>query len=255
MRIALITGASSGLGREFVRQLGAGTDVNAIWAVARRTERLEALGRISRCPVRALALDLTQTESLRALEAALNEERPEIRWLINAAGFGRMSPVRGMARADSEAMIDLNCRAAVSVTEAALPYCTRGSRIVELCSVAAYQPLPGLALYAASKAFLQSYTKALHHELLGSGIHVTAVCPYWVKDTEFISRASAEAGDGVRHYPLASKSASVVRCALRDAAWNLWVSTPGPASFVLRVVDKVIPHCLMVPLWDGLRRL
>ena len=151
-------------------------------------------------------------------------------------------------------MIDLNCRAAVGVTDLCLPYLTRGSRVLEICSTAAFQPIPGLGVYAATKAFLQSYTKTLHHELLLQGIHVTAVCPYWVKDTEFIPIARGEEKE-FRHVPLASRSKSVVKLSLLASAWNLWVATPGIVCTLHRLASKFIPHALMVPLMEVFRRV
>ena len=226
MKIALVTGASSGLGREFVRQIAEQGKVEEIWAIARRRDRLEALQSISAVPIRVLALDLTRPGDMEDLRNTLQDELPDIRILVNAAGMGRMGPTVDIPAKDNDAMIDLNCRAAVDVTDAAFPYLHPGSQVLEICSTAGFQPIPGLNVYAATKAFLLSYTQTLHYELSPAGIHVTAVCPYWVKDTEFIGIAE-KGGHGFRHYPLASRSQDVVRRALRDSALNLRVSTPG----------------------------
>ena len=201
--IALITGASSGLGQEYVRQLSRDPKVQEIWAIARRKDRLEALSTLAACPVRAIPLDLTRQESLDTLRDLL----------------------------------------------------ARGSRVLEICSTAAFQPMPGLGVYAATKAFLHSYAKTLHHELLPKGIHVTAVCPYWVKDTEFIPLAQEGKAGQFHHFPLASRSKSVVSLSLAASAVNLWVATPGIVCTLHRVAAKFIPHCLMVPLMELFRRL
>lgn len=251
----MVTGASSGLGREFVRQIGAERPPDEIWAVARRENRLRELRELTACPVRALPMDLARRESIDALKALLARERPDIAVLVNAAGVGRIGKTAEIPDGDNGAMIDLNCRAAVDVTAAALPYLRRGSRVLEICSTAGFQPMPELNVYAATKAFLLSYTKALHHELLGSGIHVTAVCPYWIRDTEFIAKARETEPRGFRHFPLASRAETVARWALADSRLNLWVSTPGPVCMVHRLAAKVIPHAVMVPLVDVLRRL
>lgn len=251
----MVTGASSGLGREFVRQLGTDRSLDEIWAVARRENRLQELKELTACPVRPVPLDLTKRESIDTLKSLLEQERPNVAVLVNAAGMGRMGGTAGISDRDNGAMIDLNCRAAVDVTAAALPYLRRGSRVLEICSTAGFQPIPGLNVYAATKAFLQSYTKTLHYELLLSGIHVTAVCPYWVKDTEFIPKARNAENRGFRHFPLASRAKTVVRWALIDSRLNLWVSTPGPVCMVHRLAAKFIPHFIMVPLVDVLRRV
>lgn len=255
MGIALVTGASSGLGREFVRQLGVDPAVQEIWAVARRQDRLEQLKQITACPVRPIPLDLTQRGSIQALKAFLEEARPTLSVLVCAAGAGKMGETTSLSPEENDAIIDLNCRAAVAVTAVCFPYLRRGSRVLEICSTAAFQPMPGLNVYAATKAFLMSYTKTLHYELLPKGIHVTAVCPYWIKDTEFIPLAQEGKSGQFRHFPLASKSASVVRLSLAASRLNLWVATPGVVCTVHRLGAKFIPHFVLVPLTGLLRRL
>lgn len=159
MKIALVTGASSGLGREFVRQIAEQGKVEEIWAIARRRDRLEALQSISAVPIRVLALDLTRPGDMEYLRNTLQDELPDIRILVNAAGMGRMGPTVDIPAKDNDAMIDLNCRAAVDVTDAAFPYLHPGSQVLEICSTAGFQPIPGLNVYAATKAFLLSYTQ------------------------------------------------------------------------------------------------
>lgn len=251
----MITGASSGLGREFVKQLGQKEDLDEIWAIARREDRLLALRELTGREIRPIAMDLTDGANVEKLEEMFKAEKPDIRVLVNAAGMGRIGKTTAIPEADNNAMIDLNCRAAVAVTTAAFPYLSKGSRVLEICSTAGFQPMAGLNVYAATKAFLQSYTKALHYELLLTGIHVTAVCPYWIKDTEFIPTARQVDRNGFRHFPLASRSKTVVSWALFDSKLNLWVSTPGPICMAHRLVAKFIPHFIMVPFLDLLRRV
>ncbi|HPR23981.1 MAG TPA: SDR family NAD(P)-dependent oxidoreductase [Bacillota bacterium] len=255
MDIAVVTGASSGLGREFVRQISQKDAPDEIWAVARRKEKLEELNDIADSPVRAIPLDLTKKESFDFLENLFIAENPKIKILVNAAGFGRMGKSEEIPRQEDEGILDLNCRAAVSLTDAALPYMNKKSRILQICSVAAFQPLPGLNTYAASKAFLMSYTKALHYELIRSGIKVTAVCPFWIRETEFIAGIKKTDERAVRHFPFYSKPPFVVRWALRDSRFNLWVSTPGPVATIMRIFSKITPHFIIVPLWDIMRRI
>ena len=195
MKIAVVTGASSGLGREFVRQLARQEkQLEEIWVIARRQPQLEALRRESPVPLRVLAMDLAADGAAGRLEAALAAARPEVLVLVCAAGFGRMGDYRQVSRQDSAAIIRLNCTAAVEVTMACLPYMKAGGRILEICSTAAFQPFPYLNVYAASKAFLYRYSLALGRELRRRRITVTAVCPYWVKDTAFIPTATPSAG-------------------------------------------------------------
>ena len=185
MRIAIVTGASSGLGRAYARQLDRIRKLDEIWLIARREERLQAVAGELGCKGRVLAMDLKRRESTEVLEAMLAEEKPELAALVCAAGFGKFGRGEDMTAQETEDMVALNCRAAVEVTRVCLPYLERGGRVLEIASCAAFQPLPGMNLYAATKAFLLRYTQALRHELQDRGVLVTAVCPYWLK-TDFI---------------------------------------------------------------------
>ena len=275
MNIALITGASSGLGREFLKQLaerdlknrirnqkrkemGLEPDqqlIDQFWVVARRKERLEELQELTDIPVVPFPLDLKEKESALKLKEAMEKENPTILYLICAAGFGRIGPATSIPIEDNDGMIDVNCRAAVDVTTVSFPYLQKGSKVIQICSTAGFQAMPNLAVYSASKSFLITYTKTLHHELLTKGIHVTAVCPYWIKDTEFIGNAEKTDSKGYNHYLFASKARNVVSWALFDSKINMWVSTPGPVCMVHRVFAKFVPHFVMTPLMELVRRV
>lgn len=256
MRIAVITGASSGIGREFAVQLAREAELDALWVIARREERLRELAQELSLPVRALPMDLTKPESIDALERLLAQEKPEVAVLVCAAGYGKIGDYSRVSRRELDDMIDLNARAAVDVTMACLPHMHAGARILEICSTAAFQPFPYLNVYAASKAFLYRYARALRVELLPRRIAVTAVCPYWVKGTGFIPIAKkTDADTAIRHFPLASTAPRVVARALRDSRLRLPVSTPGPVCAVHRVAAKLIPSELMMAVWGLVRRV
>ena len=121
MRIAIVTGASSGLGKEFAVQLAKQENLDEIWAVARREERLRALGESLSVPVKALPLDLKLWESIETLSSLLEEEKPEVAWLVNASGFGKFGTYRDVTIAEIHDMIDVDVKAAVDVTLAVLP--------------------------------------------------------------------------------------------------------------------------------------
>lgn len=255
MGIALITGASSGLGREFVRRLSRDPAVTEIWAVARREDRLARLWTISACPVRPIPLDLTDPASLDRLRALLRKKRPVISVLVCAAGFGKMGRTQAVSLEDAKAMIDLNCRAAAAVTHLCLPYLRRGSRVLEISSTSAFQPVACFNIYSATKSFLLHYAKALHYELRPRGIRVTAVCPYWMTDTEFIPLAEQGTPGDYRSYPLASHVRSVAALSLAANQLGLWVATPGLVCTLHRLVSKLVPDLILVPLGDLLRKL
>ena len=256
MQIAIVTGASSGLGREFVKQIGKKETLDEIWVIARRKERLTEIAEESSVPVIPISLDLTNQESFSVIKALFEEKQPDIRILVNAAGFGKMGNYAEISENDSGNMIELNCRALVNMTFLALPYMKRGARILEIASAASFQPLPSLNIYAASKAFVQSYSRSLRWELFERGIHVTAVCPYWINDTEFIAVTRNGANSkAVKHFPLASHAHSVVSVALHDSKLNLPVSTPSPVAFLMRIFTKFIPREIIMACWEGLRRI
>ena len=259
MKIAIITGASSGLGKEYVKELGmkeAGID--ELWVIARRKERLMELSQLSRIPVRALPYDLVKKSSIDELSKLLAEERPDIRILINAAGFGKIGSTVEIGLEDTDRMIELNCRAAVDMTYIFLPYMREGSRIMEICSTSGFQPFQYLNVYAASKAFLYRFSRALRVELFSRKIKVTAVCPYWIRDTEFIPVAENDHTANkkkIRHYPLSSGVHSVAVHSLMDSRLGLAVSTPGIVCTAHRIAAKVIPAELMMGIWAILRRV
>lgn len=272
MKIAVVTGASSGLGREYARLLAQGIheELDEIWIIARRAERLEQLkkeiadlymeskpGQHSDISVRVISADLTDRSEISKIAGFYAVEKPQVRILINAAGAGKIGSFCDLSAKDSAFMIDLDCCAPVMMCQETIPYMEKGARILNVCSTAAFQPLQFLAVYAASKSFLYRYSRALRVELFSKSISVTAVCPYWVKDTEFIP--VAEGGKNqknyIRSYPLASREKTV-------AAWSLWdtyrrfaVSTPGPVCILHRIVGKFIPSELMMGIWALARRI
>ncbi len=253
--IALITGASSGLGREFARLL-AREVVDELWLVARREERLRELAAEVALPCRVFALDLTQESALEALSAALSAEPVTVRWLVNAAGFGRIGMAADIGAATTGRMIALNCRAAAELTERALPYMEQGSRVLEIASCAAFQPIPYLAAYAATKAFLLRYSRALAAEVAARGITVTAICPYWIRDTEFIHEAKQTDKAGLfRGFPLATDQKTVARRSLWAAEHGFTVFTPDLVSTLHRIITSLLPHRLMIALSNIWRHL
>lgn len=255
MNIAIVTGASSGLGAEYVRQLDTCECFNEIWVIARRQERLAALQEEVSTRLRPLAYDLTERESTRQLSVLLKKKKPNVRVLINCAGFGKIGSYSHIPLEQCEQMIDLNCRAAVTLTQIVLPYMHRGARILEICSTSAFQPLPYMNVYSASKAFLYRYSRSLASELAGTGIRVTAVCPFWVRGTEFIGAAkNTDDSQQVNNFPLSSLSENVVRRSLRDSRRGRTVSTPGFACTLHRILAKIMPSSLMMAVWNQLRR-
>lgn len=255
MKIAIVTGASSGLGQEFVRQIYKKEHLDEIWAIARRENRLNELkNELSETIIRPVSLDLLKKESIEHLSALLEKEKPDVRILINASGFGKFGTYKDLSLQEINDMIDLNCKAAVNITMITLPYMNKNARILEICSGAAFQPLPGFNVYAATKAFLKHFSRALRWELFPRRIKVTAVCPDWIK-TEFFSVAvDTRNGHTVRHFPFAANPKNVASCALLDSRLGLPVSAYSVA-LLHRIAAKFIPNEIIIAFWEVLRRI
>ena len=267
MRIALITGASSGLGKAFAERIDTQEVlIDEIWLIARREERLKELAKTLSHPCRILALDLTKPESFKLIRAQLEAETIQVGLLVNCAGYAKIGNYARISPYDSLHMIDLNCKAAVSITLTALPHMKAHDRIIHICSCAAFQPLQHINIYASTKAFLYQYTRALRLELLPRKIAVTAVCPFWIKDTEFIHIANGYGGTPdfsseinetppIRHFPFAVRAERVAKQALSDSRLGFAVSTPGIFCFIHRVFAKILPRKVLLYIWEIVRRI
>ena len=247
-RIALITGASSGMGREFVLALDRQEKFDELWLVARRRERLEALQNQVRATVRAIPLDLGLPSSLETLKTLLAEEKPDIRVLVNASGFGRFGAFTALPLDDQLKMIDLNAKALVAVTYLAMPYMKPGSCVYELDSLSAFQPVPYINVYGATKAFVLSFSRALNVELKkqGRGIRVMAVCPGWVR-TEFFELAVLD--DTITYYNRFFNPQEVIERALRDMKKGKDVSVCGFSIRAQVLLTKLLPHGVVMEIW------
>ncbi len=248
-RIAIITGASSGMGREFALQLPKWEQFEEIWVIARRTERLEELRAEMTVPVRPVALDLTDPEDLQHYADLLDAAKPNVGLLANIAGFGKFGRYDQIPLTDSLKMIDLNCKATVAVTELTLPYMKRGAKLLNLDSLSAFQPVPYLNVYGSTKAFVLSYTRALSRELQPRGIRVMAVNPGWVK-TEFFDHALQTSTDAVTYYNKVYEAKDVMSTALKDLyRTKKDVSIHGfRVRWQVRMV-KLLPHGLVMNIW------
>jgi len=251
MNIAIVTGASSGMGREFVRQLSAYTKVDEIWAVARRADALEELKSETDTPVRPVPLDLLKEESFESLQATLSEEKPNIKLLVNAAGFGKFGAYHKIPITEDCRMIDLNCKALVLMTRLCLPFMAPGSHILQLDSLSAFQPVPYITTYGATKAFVLSYSRAMNRELKGSGIRMMAMNPGWVK-TEFFDHAMKTNSGEVQYFNRLYEAKDVVATGLRDL-YNTKkdYSVHGlPIRNQVRAV-KLVPHRIVMTIWQN----
>jgi short-subunit dehydrogenase len=194
--VAIVTGASAGIGADLARVFA--RHGHELLLVARREPQLHALAEeiaaSGRPRPRVLGLDLGRDDAVQRIEMALAAHGLAPQYVINNAGFGLLGQAASLARADQLAMIDLNVRA---LTELSLAWLDALGRhrggILNVASVAGFLPGPGMAVYYATKAYVLSFSEALHHELKPRGVRVTALCPGPVP-TEFQARAGIESG-------------------------------------------------------------
>ena len=246
MKIAVITGASSGMGREFVYALDKEEKFDELWVIARREDRLAELQGRCRARVRPIALDLGKRESFGEYKALLESEKPEIAVLVNAAGFGLFGVFEEMDMDRQLDIIDLNSRALTAMCHMSVPYMRPGSRIVNMGSMSSWQPVPYINVYGASKAYVLSFSRALGVELKDKGIHVMTVCPGWIK-TEFFSHAIHD--DTVNYFNRYYTAEQVVEKAVKDLKKGKDVSVLGfPERMQVRLV-KLLPVNMVMRTW------
>jgi len=249
MNIAIVTGASSGMGKEFVLQLGKYVDVDEIWVIARREAALKALQTQVATPVRPVVLDLLDPKSFEAYTALLEEEKPNVKLLVNAAGFGKFGKFENISLEDDCRMIDLNSKALVIMTRLTLPYMQSGSHVLQLDSLSAFQPVPYITTYGATKAFVLSYCRAMNQELKGRGIRMMAMSPFWVK-TEFFSHAFQTNQSEVQHFNPLYEAKDVVATGLKDLyKTKKDISIHGLHAQLQVLGVKLLPHKLVMRIW------
>ncbi len=241
MNIAIITGASSGMGLEFAYRLDSLLKkTDEIWLLARRKEKLNELAAQMQTKTRAIAIDLTSEKELAQFAEVLSISDARISVLVNCAGTGKYGPFPTLDKNTCTEMLRLNVFALTEMTRICLPYMRKGSRIIELASGAAFLPQTDFAVYAASKAYVYSFGRALAKELQERGIHVTTVCPGPV-DTPFLNHAydSPASMTGLKKLTMETTK-RVVETALRDSLKGKTVSVCGlPMKFLYLATQSV----------------
>jgi uncharacterized protein len=248
---ALISGASAGIGEAIARELaGRG---HGVTLVARREDRLRALADelSDRHDIRAevIGADLGDAAARGAVAARLEELGLEVEVLVNNAGFGGAGQVARMDRGRLVAMVELNCVALLDLQARYLPAmveCGRGA-VINLASTAAFQPIPGTAVYAATKSFVLSLSEAVHEELRGAGVTVTAVCPGPVR-TEFTQVAGIDEAERRTPGFVWTNVESVARAAVEGAERGRRTVVPGLLNRAGALTGQHTPRALALPV-------
>jgi len=247
MKIAVITGASSGMGREYVYAVDKEYNFDEIWVIARRQKLLDELKEKCKTRLRTLAWDLSLPETLDKYNALLESECPEISLLINNAGYGLFGACDEMNADNQLGIIDLNARAMTALCLLSLPYMKSGDAIINMGSNSSWQPVPYLAVYGASKSYVLSFSRALGRELRERGIHVMCVCPGWIK-TDFFERAVHD--DTIKYYDRWYLPSDVVTKAMKDLKKKKSVSILGlPIILQVKLLVKHLPTDFIMNVW------
>ncbi len=249
MNIAIITGASSGLGKEYLFEIAKKyPELDEIWLVARRRDRMEALAsRLPDVKCEILSLDLFDTSSFDTIASLLKEKGAEVKLLVNNAGLGKLGNVADEDHASQTAMVDLNCRALTAISTLALPYMKEGGSIINVCSIAAFAPTPRMTVYSSTKAYVLSFSKSLREELKKRRINVCAVCP-GPMNTEFLEVADIRGNSKTFKMLPYCDPEKVAARSLDAAKKGRAVYTPRAFFKFYRVVAKLLPHNLVMKM-------
>ncbi len=254
MNVAIITGASSGMGKEFALQMDCHfKNIEEFWLVARREEELNELASCLQHKCRIFAMDVTMAGQLQRLEYAARLENAKVCMLVQCAGYGIMGPFETVPVKDCTGMIRLNCEALTELTSRMLPYLRENARIIMLASVAAFLPQQDFAVYAASKSYVLSFSRALARELKKKKVYVTAVCPGPV-DTPFFDVAEKNGSTlAIKKYFMARPEAVVAK-ALRDSYHKKELSVYGTSMNALLIGTKLLPHGIFLSVAGRMKK-
>ncbi len=251
MKLAVITGASSGIGREFAKRIAKEEPIDEMWLIARRLDRLNELKdelstKYPAITFRPISLDLSLIESIKLYEMLLEKAAPELTVLVNGSGFGKFGKFTDIPLDEHANMIDLNSKSLVLLTQASLSFMKKGAKIYNIDSLSSFQPVPYITVYAATKSFVLSFSRALGAELKDRAIRVLAVCPGWV-NTEFFQRAITD--DTITYFNRVFESEEVVERAIRDMNRGKDVSVIGFSIRLQVLATKLLPHKLVMKIW------
>ena len=245
MKIAIITGASSGMGMEFARQLDNSLHkTDEIWLLARRREPMEELDRSMKHKTQVIAMDVTLESAVRQFTEILAISNPKITVLVNCAGVGTHGKFAKQSDEAVSDMMQLNIVALTRMTKICLPYMRKGSKIIQLASGAAFVPQAAFAVYAASKAYVYSFSRALNKELSERGIRVMAVCPGPVNTPFLTSAYEEEANIGRLKKLTMMETKSVVSKAVMDCRKGKSVSVCGLPMKALYLTTQGVQNLL-----------
>ncbi len=241
MKIAVISGASSGIGLEFAKALD-NYNLDEIWLIARSYNLLEKISKDLKTKVKILCLDLTNNETFIQIKNEFEKENPSIEYLICSAGVGYNGSFDNITPEQISLTVSLNCTALSILNNISLPYISSGGKIINIASGAGFSPQPYFAVYAATKAYVISLSRATGYELKKTGISVTAVCPGPV-DTNFFSSL-----ENVKQYKknFLITPQKVVLGSLKAAKKRKKIYSPTFSIKMVHLASKLLPISLIL---------
>lgn len=241
MKIAIITGASSGIGSEFARQIDSLKQVDQLWLIARREELMHKLADTLSTPCHILPIDLSNRSESSLLSQELEKHTPEVQFCINNAGFGMNGDFCELDREQQMHMVDVNCTSIVDIAYRVLPYMQTGSHLITTSSIAGFGPLGAFAMYGATKAFATSLTVSLAVELKDRGVFVTAVTPGSVA-TDFQQKSRGGTNRKKKLFSKRTPASTIVTQALQDAQAGKLFSVYGFSSKCIKLLAPLLPQ-------------
>lgn len=246
--IAIITGASSGLGKEFVKLLINDKNIDEFFVLARSQDKLKELRNEYGDKIKPYPIDLSNPNNIKTFGDFLKNEKLNIKILINNAGFAKFCSYNDISIDETLNMINLNISGVVAMGLVCIPFMSKGSHIINIASQASFQPVPYQNVYSATKSFVKNYSRALNVELKEKGIIVTAVCPGWIK-TNLFDRGCINAKKGTKKFAYMSMPDIVAKKALKDAYNNKDISVYGLYVNTCRFLSKILPEKLVMKIW------
>ena len=249
MNIAVITGASSGLGTEFAKAVDKTRfDIDEIWLIARREERLKETAESLSKKSKVLSLDITDNKSVDLYINALKSENANVKLLINNAGFGKLGLFYELSSEDNAGMVRLNCEALTIMSNVTLPFMNDGAEIINICSIASFAPNARMAVYSSTKAYVMSFSRALREELNQRKINCLAVCP-GPMETEFLKVANIAKGSSKAFDTLPrDKAERVAKNSLKASKREKAVYADRFLYKLYYVIAKILPTSLVMKL-------
>ncbi|MCI5582244.1 MAG: SDR family NAD(P)-dependent oxidoreductase [Anaeroplasma sp.] len=248
-RICIITGATGGLGKEYVKYL-INEDIDEIWAIARNKIKLERLLELSK-KIKIFSLNLSKIDDLKRIEDLLKEDEYIIKYLFNNASTAKMGKYDEYTYDEVNDTLNVNVTSPTLLTYICIPYMEKGSKIVNICSMAGFQPVPYINIYAATKAYLKSYTLGLNEELKKTGVKACAVCPGWI-NTEMLYKEY----NGVKtSFPMIKTAKYVVDHSMKDIKNGKVFIKPSFYVKYVYFLSRFVGDRLMIKIWmNGLKK-